>query len=84
MYKYHPYKSRKLTFAIFCVGTITLGAVVGSGCESFVPLYTTFVGGVVAICTVFFGGNVAQKVWTPPRIETKPENKQPVEELPPQ
>jgi putative Mn2+ efflux pump MntP len=79
MYKYHPYKSRKLTFALFCVLVITLGALVGANCDGFEPLYTTFVGGVVGICTVFFGGNVAQKVWGP-----TPKPGQPVEEIPPQ
>lgn len=55
-------KSRKLWFSVFSIVTIALGGVAAAVWPAFLPVYETFVGGVVAISGLYLAGNVTQKL----------------------
>lgn len=54
-------KSRKLWFSVFVVVTMFGGAAVCAKWPALVPLYDTFVGGIVAVTGLFLTGNIANK-----------------------
>lgn len=55
------YRSRKFWFAMWATCLIFAGAIVGAIVATFVPLYDTMVGGVVAITGLLLTGNIANK-----------------------
>jgi hypothetical protein len=56
------YKSRKLWFAVFAIGSLLLGGLLLPA-----ALYGDFVGGVVGIASAFMVGNVATK-WASTKV----------------
>jgi divalent metal cation (Fe/Co/Zn/Cd) transporter len=79
------YKSRKLWFSAFAIVAI-FGGWIGAGLmPSLVPMFATFVGGVLGVAGLFLTGNVATKlVGTKVPADPKPvtASKQALEVLP--
>lgn len=59
--KSSPWKSRKLWFSVFAIGTMYHAAIKATTETSFRTIYETFTGGVVAIAGLFLAGNITSK-----------------------
>ena len=72
--------SRKLWLAVGSIGTISLAALLSTKIPSLVPLYDTFVGGVLGALGLYLTGNVgARFVHKDAANRPEPEDGPPVE-----
>lgn len=82
----HPqdggYKSRKLVMAYASQGLITLGAFMAGKMAALVPVYGTFVGGILGAAALYMTHNVANSVVTS-RSKLIADVTEKVEETPP-
>lgn len=65
------YRSRKLWFTVFAMGLAFAGFCLTAGWPAFAPSYSTFVGAIVGLSTVYLTSNVATKAVLKPPEPTK-------------
>lgn len=57
----HGIKSRKFLLTLIAIGVLLVGWLIAGHWSTLAPLFGEFVGGVVALVTVYLGGNVAAR-----------------------
>ena len=68
------FKSRKIKVVLIAMGLTTIGYLSIGLSSILAPAFTAYVGGLVALVTVYVGGNVTQKRLVGDIVEVKEED----------